>query len=454
MLRILRVLITFTKPLSPRKYSKLNQNYLTCLLLLVIHYAHRPLHQPAKLTSSWSAITMPTVVTVFQSIAYGVLATAGLYALFIGLLTVPALQDQVIYLNRVTLTWFQDVNIPEQWGFLRNQVTPFFLTTPDGESLHAWHILPLGLYQQNQPALLAEPQGLALDVKQRLSFKLLRDDPSALVVLYFHGAAGTLGSGWRPPSYRAMSAGAPDRIHTLAIDYRGFGSSTGRPSEKGLLTDAVTLAEWVMKDAGIPPDRIVVFAQSIGTAVSLSFIHHMATRVDQVLFSGLVLVAPFADVESLTATYRIAGTIPLLEPVAKIPALLAWLNRLIITKWPNKTKLANFIRHCEQMDTGSPGYDITMIHAEDDYDIPWSHSDQLFWHAVNASTVEGIAFEALEEEKSATRIENGDGGWVVEKKTERGVIREEIMKYGLHDRIMSYPVVSLAVMRAFRCGKS
>ena len=40
-----------------------------------------------------------------------------------------------------------------------------------------------------------------------------------------------------------MSAGAPDRIHTIAMDYRGFGSSTGVPSEEGLLMDALTLAD-------------------------------------------------------------------------------------------------------------------------------------------------------------------------------------------------------------------
>ncbi|TRX97000.1 hypothetical protein FHL15_002306 [Xylaria flabelliformis] len=390
------------------------------------------------------------LVAALRSVFYGLLASTGLYALFIGLLTIPVLQDQVIYLNRVTLTWFQDVNIPEQWGFLRNQVTPFFLTTPDGESLHAWHILPLELYRQNQEALSTEPQGLALDVKKRLSFKLLRDDPSSLLVLYFHGAAGTLGSGWRPPSYRAMSVGAPHRIHTLAIDYRGFGSSSGYPSEKGLLTDAITLAEWAMKEAGIPPSRIVIFAQSIGTAVSLSLVHHMATQPKPVLFSGLVLVAPFADVESLTATYRIAGTVPLLDPVAKFPRLLAWLNTLIITKWPSKTKLADFIRQCEDMDQESPRYDVTIIHAEDDYDIPWSHSEKLFWHAANASMTHGITFDELEKEKIASRVNNDAGGWAVERRTRRGVIREEIMKYGLHDRIMSYPVVSLAVMRAFK----
>ncbi|KAI0113921.1 Alpha/Beta hydrolase protein [Nemania sp. FL0031] len=389
-------------------------------------------------------------IILSRSVFYGLLASAGLYTFFIGLLTIPLLQDQVIYLNRVTLTWFQDVNIPEQWGFLRNQVTPFFLTTPDGESLHAWHILPLELYRQNQEALSMEPQGLALEVKERLNFKLLRDDPSSLLVLYFHGAAGTLGSGWRPPSYRAMSAGTPHRIHTLAIDYRGFGSSSGYPSEKGLLTDAITLAEWAMKEAEIPPSRIVIFAQSLGTAVSLSLIHHMATKPEPVLFSGAVLVAPFADVESLTATYRIAGTIPLLDPVAKFPRLLAWLNTWIIAKWPSKTKLADFIRRCEDIDQGSPMYDITIIHAEDDYDIPWSHSEQLFWHAINASMPHGITFEELEKEKSVSRFNNNAGGWAAERRTRKGVIREEIVKYGLHDRIMSYPIVSLAVTRAFQ----
>ncbi|KAJ8127057.1 hypothetical protein O1611_g6580 [Lasiodiplodia mahajangana] len=368
-------------------------------------------------------------VTALRSVLYGLLSSAGLYALFIGLLTIPTLQDQVIYLNRVTLTWFQDINIPEQWGFLQNQATPFFLTTPDGESLHAWHILPLELYRRNQDALSAEPSGLASNIKERLGFKLLRDDPSSLLVLYFTA----LGERWD-------QAGGHQAIGPCR---------SGHPSEQGLLTDAITLAEWAMKEAGIPPSRIVIFAQSLGTAVSLSLIHHMATLPEPVLFSGAVLVAPFSDVESLTATYRIAGTIPLLDPIAKFPRLLAWLNTLILAKWPSKTKLADFIRRCEDMDREPHMYDITIIHAEDDYDIPWSHSEQLFWHAVNASIPNGITFADLEKEKIDSRVNNDAGGRSVERRTNRGVIREEIMKYGLHDRIMSYPVVSLAVMRAF-----
>ncbi|KAI1410312.1 alpha/beta-hydrolase [Hypoxylon sp. FL1857] len=390
-----------------------------------------------------------SLVPAFKSVICGLVALMGFYIIFLSSLTIPILQNQVIYLNRVTLTWFQDTNVPEHWGFLRNQVTPFKLPTPDGEVLHAWHILLLELYRKHEQDLLEESSGLVPDITDRLGFKLLRDDPSSLLVLYFHGAAGTLGSGWRPPSYRAMSAGAPNRIHTVAIDYRGFGASTGIPSEEGLQKDAISLAEWAMNEAGIPPSRIVLFAQSLGTAVSISLADYMAAKSDPILFSGIVLVAPFADVELLTATYRVAGTIPILDPIARFPRLLAWLNTFIISKWPSKDTLAEFVRRCEGMPGDSLKYHISIIHAEDDYDIPWTHSEQVFWHAVNASLSEGIGFEKLEREKEALKLVRGAGGWAVNWRAARGVIREEIMKYGLHDRIMSYPVVSSAIMRAF-----
>ncbi|KIW30952.1 uncharacterized protein PV07_02640 [Cladophialophora immunda] len=392
----------------------------------------------------FSAIVRPLLI----SVAAGV----GIYFAFLGLLTIPSLQDHAIYLHRITLTWFQDVNVPEHWGFLRNQVTPFLLHTPDGETLHAWHVLPLETYRKNEKALREEPTGLCHNIKERLSFKLLRDDPTARLVIYLHGAAGTLGSGWRPQSYRALSAAAPN-VHILAIDYRGFGSSTGWPSEAGLLTDALTLAEFAMKTAGIPPERIVVFGQSLGTAVSISLTHYLGLQSPPILFAGIVLIAPFANVELLTQTYSIAGTIPLLAPVAHWSRALAWFNSFITTKWPSKDKLAELIRRLEalKLSERKTRYDITIIHAQDDYDIPWTHSDIVFWHAVNATRQPetSLSFEDLEDEKARRKSDLGAGGWEVEWRGEAGVVREQIVKHGLHDRIMSYPVVSLAVARAF-----
>jgi abhydrolase domain-containing protein 12 len=380
------------------------------------------------------------------------IGVVGFYAAFIYLLTFPTFQAHVIFLHRVTLTWFQDVNVPEHWGFLRNQVTPFHLTTPDGETLHAWHILPLETYQLYQEELREAPAGFCADIKESVSFELLKDDPTAHLVIYLHGAGGTLGSGWRPQSYRALSA-ASTSVHILAIDYRGFGKSTGWPSEAGLLTDALTLAEFAREEAGVPPERTVVFAQSIGTGVAISLTHHLALQSPPVLFAGTVLVAPFADVETLSRTYTVAGILPLLSPLAFVPKLLAHLNHYINTKFTSKEKLADLIRHLDDARiNGRPRkYDITLIHAEDDYTIPWIHSDVLFWHAVDATIdpAASLSFDELEEIKSKQRTPLGAGGWEMEWEGKGGIVREQIVKHGSHDRIMSYPIVSLAVSRAF-----
>ena len=395
---------------------------------------------------------MPSPAALLKLLLGSLVGIISTYTTFVALLTIPTLQDHIIYLHRVKLTWFQDVNVPENWGFLRNQVTPFHITTPDGEILHAWHILPLETYRRYSDELRNEPTGLCDKIEQRKSFALLKEDPTAQLVIYLHGAGGTLGSGWRPQSYRALSA-ASANVHVLAIDYRGFGTSSGWPSEAGLLTDALALVDFAANAAKVSPERTVIFAQSLGTAVALSLTHHLALQSPPILFAGTVLVAPFADVASLTETYKVAGTIPLLSPIAMFPRLLALLNDFIISKWQSKEKLASTIRHLDDMgvDTCRNKYDITLIHAEDDHTIPTLHSDVLFWHAVNAtmSSSSSSTFEEFEEKKAIDRVQLGAGGWEMTWQGPSGVNREQIVSHGLHDRIMSYPVVSLAVARAF-----
>jgi abhydrolase domain-containing protein 12 len=66
---------------------------------------------------------------------YGSISAAvlvGLYAVIIGLLTTPTFQAHVVYLHKIQMTWFKDLNVPEIFGFLKNQVTPFYLETFEG----------------------------------------------------------------------------------------------------------------------------------------------------------------------------------------------------------------------------------------------------------------------------------------------------------------------------------
>jgi abhydrolase domain-containing protein 12 len=261
-----------------------------------------------------------------------------------------------------------------------------------------------------------------------------------------HGAGGTVASGYRVPNYRALSAGDPNKIHVLTFDYRGFGKSTGSPSETGLTIDALAVVDWAMNVAGIPPSRILIFAQSMGTAVSTATSKHLAAQDPPVVFAGTILVAPFVDVATLVSTYRVAGTIPIISPLARFPMVFKYLQRFIQDKWLSKDSIAHYIRTNE---LNGEDYRLTIIHAQDDYDIPWHHSELLFWHAVNASTPTGISYDELEQKKLDSKADLGAAGSIMEWKTDNGVIREEILKTGLHDVIMGYPVVTRAVMRMF-----
>lgn len=64
-----------------------------------------------------------------------------------------------------------------------NQVTPFTLTTPDQESIYAWHILPLPLYYKNEEKLAAQQSGLSEDITTTEAFQMLKNDPDAKLVI-------------------------------------------------------------------------------------------------------------------------------------------------------------------------------------------------------------------------------------------------------------------------------
>ncbi|KAL9611130.1 MAG: hypothetical protein Q9167_004210 [Letrouitia subvulpina] len=348
------------------------------------------------------------------------------------------------------MTWFKDLDTPESFGFLRGQTTPFHIQSSGG-MLYAWHILPVELYRSHEIALTAEPCGFTPNITARLGFKLLRDDPEARLVIHMHGAGGTVGSGYRVPNYRALSAGNPYKIHVLTFDYRGFGRSRGTPSEHGLRLDAIAVVDWAMKVAGIPASRILIFGQSLGTAVSLAVSEHFALQSPPIVFAGHILVAPFVDVATLVATYRIAGSIPLISPLARFPTLFKYLNTFIRDKWLSKDRIAMYIKANE---VNRKNYQLTFIHAEDDYDVPSYHTEIVFWHAVNAMVPRGISFERLAETKLESKRDLGSAGSVMEWRTENGLVREEMLKTGLHDVIMGNPVISMAVMRIFEAADS
>ncbi len=87
----------------------------------------------------------------------------------------------------------------------------------------------------------------------------------APLVIYFPGNAGNRHE--RIDDLREVAASGFD---VLIFDYRGFGDSTGSPSEWALTSDAQRVWQYAIGELQYDPSRIVVFGESLGGAVALS----------------------------------------------------------------------------------------------------------------------------------------------------------------------------------------
>jgi hypothetical protein len=107
------------------------------------------------------------------------------------------------------------------------------------------------------------------------------------LLLYFHGNAGALR--YRVDRFRTW---IDDGIGLVALSYRGYGGSSGSPSEPGLIADAEAAYDFAA--ARTPPEQIVLFGESLGGGVAVAL---AATR----RIGGLVLEAPFTSAADVGA---------------------------------------------------------------------------------------------------------------------------------------------------------
>jgi fermentation-respiration switch protein FrsA (DUF1100 family) len=108
-------------------------------------------------------------------------------------------------------------------------------------------------------------------------------------VLFFHGNAGNISTRM---GYLVMFHGLG--YNTLIIDYRGYGESSGIPSEQGTYRDAQAAWRFLTDQRSIPSTRIVLLGESLGGAVAA----WLAVREKPAL---LVLVSAFTSVADMAA---------------------------------------------------------------------------------------------------------------------------------------------------------
>ena len=107
------------------------------------------------------------------------------------------------------------------------------------------------------------------------------------VILFFHGNGEVLA--WRVPRFRAIVA---DGTGLVALSFRGYGGSTGSPTEPGLLNDG--LAAYQFTASRYPADRIVPWGYSLGSGVAVAI---AATQP----VGKLILEAPYTSTVDVAA---------------------------------------------------------------------------------------------------------------------------------------------------------
>ena len=191
-------------------------------------------------------------------IALALAAAIGLYALVLA----------ALYAGQRQILFRPDRTRPDAAPLAELGLVEIRVPTPDGLDLLAWWLPPA-------PAA------------------------NGLVVLYLHGNAGHIGH--RGARVRAVAARG---WGGLFVGYRGYGGNPGQVSEAGLRID-VEAALAALRARGIPPARIVVWGESLGSglATGLAARHELGAVVLETPYTSIAAIArqryPFAPVDLL-----------------------------------------------------------------------------------------------------------------------------------------------------------
>jgi fermentation-respiration switch protein FrsA (DUF1100 family) len=107
-------------------------------------------------------------------------------------------------------------------------------------------------------------------------------------ILYFHGNAGEMGD--RPLRFNYYQARG---FGVAYLSYRGYGGSSGSPSEAGFIADATAGYDWLIAK-GIEPGRIALLGESLGSGVAVQ----LAARRE---VGAVALEAPYTSTVEVAA---------------------------------------------------------------------------------------------------------------------------------------------------------
>ena len=185
--------------------------------------------------------------------------------------------------------------------------------------------------------------------------------------IYFHENAGNIG--FRLPFAQLLYQYL--KVNVLVVGYRGYGYSEGTPTEEGLMIDAESILNYVLRpDLGnkderekltgdddihkyINVDDVYIFGRSLGGAVSVYIADKQKLNV-----RGIILENTFSSM---------GGMVDHLFPLFK-----HFKNLLLTNKWPSNERIKNI------------KLPILFFSSEHDELVPFSHMEELYNAAASA----------------------------------------------------------------------
>eukprot|EP01054_Gregarina_sp_Poly1_P008766 Gregarina_sp_Poly_1__8765@NODE_525_length_7703_cov_51_704164_g416_i0_p3_GENE_NODE_525_length_7703_cov_51_704164_g416_i0NODE_525_length_7703_cov_51_704164_g416_i0_p3_ORF_typecomplete_len343_score35_94Hydrolase_4/PF12146_8/1_5e28DUF818/PF05677_12/7_8e26Abhydrolase_1/PF00561_20/2_4e19Peptidase_S9/PF00326_21/2_4e17DUF1057/PF06342_12/1_2e13Abhydrolase_6/PF12697_7/4_8e13Abhydrolase_2/PF02230_16/2e12Abhydrolase_3/PF07859_13/6_8e10Abhydrolase_5/PF12695_7/1_2e08Peptidase_S15/PF02129_18/3_3e08DLH/PF01738_ len=230
-------------------------------------------------------------------------------------------QDKLLFFPKVPLGYEDPAKNPEglknpgEYGIRYEDVS---VESTDGVVVHAW-------------------------------FMKQSDSSARPTLMFLQGNAGNMG--FRLPNlvdlFRTL------KCNIVAPSYRGYGYSTGKPSEAGLKADVRSVIEHLTVNAsslGINSNRLFLFGRSLGGAAAIYLAHEFPDQIQ-----GLVLENTFLSIKEMAKQ--------LIPPLRKMEWLLNILTRIGF----NSDQLIKNVR-----------IPILFISGEDDTLVPPFHMERLF----------------------------------------------------------------------------
>jgi fermentation-respiration switch protein FrsA (DUF1100 family) len=186
--------------------------------------------------------------------------------------------------------------------------------------------------------LVYETVEIATDDGEKLAAWWVPAEGARGTVLFFHGNAGNIS---HRLDYLKMFRGL--RYSTLIIDYRGYGTSTGSPSEEGTYRDAEAAWRYLTEQRGVPAADIVLFGESLGAAVASWLAMRHPPR-------ALVLASTFTSVPDLGAEVY----------------------------WFLPVRLISRFRYDNISHLGAVRAPVMIAHSRDDEIVPFAHGQRLY----------------------------------------------------------------------------